>query len=102
MTADDVQELARELLVDENLGLCIIGPVDERRSPGVTLRITRGHLAQRSPRGRSSRASIALQRAHARGNRCLGMRCSDAWVSFRICGRGSSSARWRLRSSFRA
>jgi predicted Zn-dependent peptidase len=27
--ADDVQELARELLATENLGLCIIGPVDE-------------------------------------------------------------------------
>ena len=29
VTAADVQELASELLVDENLGLCIIGPVDE-------------------------------------------------------------------------
>ncbi|MFY9665082.1 MAG: pitrilysin family protein [Candidatus Cybelea sp.] len=29
VTATDVQELARELLVDQNLGLCIIGPVDE-------------------------------------------------------------------------
>ena len=29
VTAQDVQELASELLVDENLGLCIIGPVDE-------------------------------------------------------------------------
>jgi predicted Zn-dependent peptidase len=29
VTAQDAQELARELLVDENLGLCIIGPVDE-------------------------------------------------------------------------
>ena len=29
VTADDVQELARELLAEENLGLCIIGPVDE-------------------------------------------------------------------------
>jgi predicted Zn-dependent peptidase len=29
VTADDVRELASELLSDENLGLCIIGPVDE-------------------------------------------------------------------------
>ncbi|HZV77287.1 MAG TPA: pitrilysin family protein [Candidatus Babeliales bacterium] len=29
VTAQEVQELARELLVEENLGLCIIGPVDE-------------------------------------------------------------------------
>ncbi len=29
VTPDDVQQLARELLLDENLGLCIIGPVDE-------------------------------------------------------------------------
>jgi len=29
VTADDVQQLARELLAEENLGLCIIGPVDE-------------------------------------------------------------------------
>ncbi|MGA8574714.1 MAG: pitrilysin family protein [Candidatus Cybelea sp.] len=29
VTAAQVQELARELLVAENLGLCIIGPVDE-------------------------------------------------------------------------
>jgi predicted Zn-dependent peptidase len=29
VTASEVQELARELLVEENLGLCIIGPVDE-------------------------------------------------------------------------
>jgi predicted Zn-dependent peptidase len=29
VAADDVQQLAAELLVDENLGLCIIGPVDE-------------------------------------------------------------------------
>jgi predicted Zn-dependent peptidase len=29
VTADEVQELARALLVEENLGLCIIGPVDE-------------------------------------------------------------------------
>ena len=29
VTQDDVQQLARELLRDENLGLCIIGPVDE-------------------------------------------------------------------------
>jgi predicted Zn-dependent peptidase len=29
VTTDDVQELARDLLVAENLGLCIIGPVDE-------------------------------------------------------------------------
>ncbi|HZY96530.1 MAG TPA: pitrilysin family protein [Candidatus Cybelea sp.] len=29
VTADDVQQLARELLLPENLGLCIIGPVDE-------------------------------------------------------------------------
>lgn len=29
VTAGDVQELARELLEPENLGLCIIGPVDE-------------------------------------------------------------------------
>jgi predicted Zn-dependent peptidase len=29
VTAGEVQELARELLVEENLGLCIIGPVDE-------------------------------------------------------------------------
>jgi predicted Zn-dependent peptidase len=29
VTAADVQQLARELLNDENLGLCIIGPVDE-------------------------------------------------------------------------
>lgn len=29
VTAADIQELARELLLDENLGLCIIGPVDE-------------------------------------------------------------------------
>lgn len=29
VTATEVQELASELLVDENLGLCIIGPVDE-------------------------------------------------------------------------
>ncbi len=29
VTADEVQQLARELLSDENLGLCIIGPVDE-------------------------------------------------------------------------
>ena len=28
VTAAEVHELARELLVDENLGLCIIGPVD--------------------------------------------------------------------------
>ena len=28
VTALDVQELARELLVDQNLGLCIIGPID--------------------------------------------------------------------------
>jgi predicted Zn-dependent peptidase len=30
VTAHEVQELARELLVEENLGLCIIGPVDEK------------------------------------------------------------------------
>jgi predicted Zn-dependent peptidase len=29
VTAEEVQELARELLAEENLGLCIIGPVDE-------------------------------------------------------------------------
>lgn len=29
VTAAEVHELARELLVDENLGLCIIGPVEE-------------------------------------------------------------------------
>jgi predicted Zn-dependent peptidase len=29
VTAGEVQELARELLVEKNLGLCIIGPVDE-------------------------------------------------------------------------
>jgi predicted Zn-dependent peptidase len=29
VTAAEVQDLARELLVDENLGLCIIGPVEE-------------------------------------------------------------------------
>jgi predicted Zn-dependent peptidase len=29
VTPDEVQELARELLIDENLGLTIIGPVDE-------------------------------------------------------------------------
>ncbi|MBV9233153.1 MAG: insulinase family protein [Candidatus Eremiobacteraeota bacterium] len=29
VTADDVQQLARELLAEENLGLCIIGPVDQ-------------------------------------------------------------------------
>jgi predicted Zn-dependent peptidase len=29
VTADDVAQLARELLLGENLGLCIIGPVDE-------------------------------------------------------------------------
>lgn len=29
VTAGEVQELARELLAEENLGLCIIGPVDE-------------------------------------------------------------------------
>jgi predicted Zn-dependent peptidase len=29
VTPEDVQQLARELLLDENLGLCIIGPVDE-------------------------------------------------------------------------
>ncbi|MGB8966947.1 MAG: pitrilysin family protein [Candidatus Cybelea sp.] len=29
VTAGDVQELARELLLDANLGLCIIGPVEE-------------------------------------------------------------------------
>lgn len=29
VTADAVRELARELLAEENLGLCIIGPVDE-------------------------------------------------------------------------
>jgi predicted Zn-dependent peptidase len=29
VTAAEVQELARELLAEENLGLCIIGPVDE-------------------------------------------------------------------------
>ncbi|MGA8100067.1 MAG: pitrilysin family protein [Candidatus Cybelea sp.] len=29
VTTLDVQELARELLVDQNLGLCIIGPIDE-------------------------------------------------------------------------
>jgi predicted Zn-dependent peptidase len=29
VTADDLRQLARELLLDENLGLCIIGPVDE-------------------------------------------------------------------------
>jgi len=29
VTADEVRELARELLAEENLGLCIIGPVDE-------------------------------------------------------------------------
>jgi predicted Zn-dependent peptidase len=29
VSAEEVQELARELLLDENLGLCIIGPVDE-------------------------------------------------------------------------
>jgi predicted Zn-dependent peptidase len=29
VTAAEVQELANELLVEKNLGLCIIGPVDE-------------------------------------------------------------------------
>jgi predicted Zn-dependent peptidase len=29
VTPEDVQQLAGELLLDENLGLCIIGPVDE-------------------------------------------------------------------------
>lgn len=29
VTPDEVQQLARELLLEENLGLCIIGPVDE-------------------------------------------------------------------------
>lgn len=29
VTAGDVQQLARELLTEPNLGLCIIGPVDE-------------------------------------------------------------------------
>ncbi len=29
VTSGEVQELARDLLVEENLGLCIIGPVDE-------------------------------------------------------------------------
>lgn len=29
VSADEVQELARDLLAGENLGLCIIGPVDE-------------------------------------------------------------------------
>ncbi len=29
VTPEDVEQLARELLDDENLGLCIIGPVDE-------------------------------------------------------------------------
>ncbi|MBV8531503.1 MAG: insulinase family protein [Candidatus Eremiobacteraeota bacterium] len=29
VTPQEVQELARELLLDENLGLCIIGPVDD-------------------------------------------------------------------------
>jgi predicted Zn-dependent peptidase len=29
VTAGDVQELARELLLEANLGLCIIGPVEE-------------------------------------------------------------------------
>lgn len=29
VTPDEVQELARELLIEENLGLTIIGPVDE-------------------------------------------------------------------------
>jgi predicted Zn-dependent peptidase len=29
VTAQDVQELANELLLEKNLGLCIIGPVDE-------------------------------------------------------------------------
>jgi predicted Zn-dependent peptidase len=29
VTADEVQQLARELLLEENLGLCIIGPVHE-------------------------------------------------------------------------
>jgi predicted Zn-dependent peptidase len=29
VTPDEVQQLARELLVEENLGLCIIGPVQE-------------------------------------------------------------------------
>jgi len=29
VTADEVQQLAQELLLEENLGLCIIGPVDE-------------------------------------------------------------------------
>ncbi len=29
VTADEVQELARDLLLEEHLGLCIIGPVDE-------------------------------------------------------------------------
>ena len=36
VTADDVQQLARELLRDENLGLCIIGPVDESPSHGTS------------------------------------------------------------------
>ena len=31
VSASEVQELARELLVEENLGLCIIGPVDETK-----------------------------------------------------------------------
>ena len=29
VTAGEVQELAGELLAEENLGLCVIGPVDE-------------------------------------------------------------------------
>jgi predicted Zn-dependent peptidase len=29
VTADELQDLARELLVDENIGLCIVGPIDE-------------------------------------------------------------------------
>jgi predicted Zn-dependent peptidase len=31
VTAQDLQLLARDLLAEEHLGLCIIGPVDESR-----------------------------------------------------------------------